>query len=257
MLSKRLIGVITVRGGWAVQSFGYARYLPLGRPEILAENLDRWGADEILVQVIDRSPHRLGPDLELLGRIGRLGLTTPLIYAGGIASPAEAIAAVAAGADRIAIDALLHDDPAAVAALAEPLGAQAVIACLPLRRTPGGTMWHDYRSGRDRALAEVPRNLLRAGVISEAMIVDRDHEGARGGFDPALLDGLDLGAPLIAFGGISEPAQLRDLVGRSAVAAVGIGNFLAYREHEVQRLRAECAGLPLRPPTYEATAQWR
>ena len=50
MIRKRLIGVITVKGGWAVQSFGYARHLPLGRPEILAENLDRWGADEILVQ---------------------------------------------------------------------------------------------------------------------------------------------------------------------------------------------------------------
>ena len=46
MIPKRLIGVVIVKDGWAVQSFGYRRWLPLGRPEVLVENLDRWGADE-------------------------------------------------------------------------------------------------------------------------------------------------------------------------------------------------------------------
>jgi len=54
MVRKRLIGVITVIDNMAVQSFGYNRYLPLGDPGILAENLDRWRADEILVSCIDR-----------------------------------------------------------------------------------------------------------------------------------------------------------------------------------------------------------
>ena len=60
MINKRLAGVITVKDGWAVQSFGFRSYLPLGRPEVLAENLDRWGADEIILQCIDRGD--LGPD---------------------------------------------------------------------------------------------------------------------------------------------------------------------------------------------------
>jgi len=72
MLKKRLIGVITIKNGWAVQSFGYRRYLPLGKPECLVGNLDRWGADEILVQVIDRSEANRGPDFELLERLGAL-----------------------------------------------------------------------------------------------------------------------------------------------------------------------------------------
>ena len=83
MLKKRLIGVVTIKNGWAVQSFGYQRYLPLGKPECLVENLDRWGADEILVHVIDRSVSGEGPDYELLEKFARLGLGTPLIYGGG------------------------------------------------------------------------------------------------------------------------------------------------------------------------------
>ena len=64
MIKKRLIGAVIVKNGWAVQSFGYNKYLPLGRPSILIKNLNRWGADEILVNVIDRSHKNLGPDLD-------------------------------------------------------------------------------------------------------------------------------------------------------------------------------------------------
>ena len=42
MLRKRLLGAVVVRQGWAVQSFGYQRWLPLGKVECLVENLDRW-----------------------------------------------------------------------------------------------------------------------------------------------------------------------------------------------------------------------
>ena len=75
MLNKRLIGVVTVINGLAVQSFGYKRYLPLGKPEIAAKNLDRWGVDEILLQC--RSfDSKLTSDFALLERVGKTGLST-------------------------------------------------------------------------------------------------------------------------------------------------------------------------------------
>ena len=103
MLKKRLIGVVTVKNGWAVQSFGYRKYLPLGKPECLVENFDRWGADEILVQVIDRSLTERGPDFELLEKLGRLGLGTPLIYGGGIRNVEEGMKVIQSGADRLSL----------------------------------------------------------------------------------------------------------------------------------------------------------
>ena len=110
MLRKRLIAVVTVLDGLAVQSFGYQRYLPLGKPECLVENLDRWGVDEIFVQVIDRSARNLGPDLGLLLRLGSLGLETPLIY-GESASCEHAVQVIQLGADRVSIDQILHNSP--------------------------------------------------------------------------------------------------------------------------------------------------
>ena len=254
MIKKRLIGVVTVRNGWAVQSFGYGRYLPLGRPEVLVQNLDRWGADEILLQCIDRSIGKAGPDFALLDRIARLGIATPLVYAGGIASAEQARAAVNIGADRVALDALLHDDLDEVAKVGYQLGAQAVIAALPMAKTEDGPKWLDYRSATHAPLSDAVRNLLENGSVSEALIVDHCHEGMVGGFETALLDcGLSDHVPLIAFGGISDPDLMTSLLKRPQVAAVAVGNFLTYREHAVQAFKEALFSVPVRAAHYNRT----
>jgi cyclase len=254
MLKKRLIGVVTVKNGWAVQSFGYGRYLPLGKPECLVENLDRWGADEILVQVIDRSAKNLGPDFELLARLGAMGLETPLIYAGGIRSVEDGVKLVQSGADRVVVDALLHEDLLPVRGLSEQLGAQALIASLPLSLEGSSLAWLDYRSRKSSPLAEDVLDLMRSGVISEVLISDWRHEGMPGGFEHKLVEQFPLkDVPIIAFGGISEQAQMRKLMQSTGVAAVAVGNFLSYREHAIQQYKEVLTGMPVRLATYETT----
>lgn len=250
MTPKRLIGVVTVKDGWAVQSFGYRRWLPLGRPEVLVENLDRWGADEILLQCVDRGDQ--GPDFALLERLCACGLSTPLIYQGGIRSVADAVRVVQSGAERVAVDRLLRLAPQEVARMAEPLGAQAVIAALPMTCSDDGTLdWYDYRSGTCAPLSAEVAALLRDGRVSEALLIDWQHEGQRAGFDTRLLERFPVpDARLIAFGGLSEPAQLRAALERPAVVAAAVGNFLSWREHAVQALKRELLGLPMRGPTW-------
>jgi cyclase len=254
VLKKRLIGVVTVKDGLAVQSFGYSRYLPLGRPEILVENLDRWCADEIFVQCIDRSARGLGPDLALLERISRLGLSTPLIYAGGIRNAEDGIAAVKAAADRICVDALLHDNFSEVRRLGEKLGAQAIISALPLSLEDRELNWFDYRCGSLKPLSIELLEGFKTGVLSEALVVDWKHEGYSGKFDSRLLAAFPLDSvPLIAFGGLSEVWQLRAVLESPRAVAAAVGNFLSYGEHSLQRYKQELAGIPMRPATFGRT----
>ncbi len=254
MIKKRLVGVVTVRGGWAVQSFGYGRYLPLGRPEVLVQNLDRWGADEIMLQCIDRSGGDIGPDFDLLDRVARLGIATPLIYSGGIRNANDARASVNIGADRVCVDALLHDNPDAVAQMGYLLGAQAVIAALPLSVVDGAVLWRDYRIGRDAPLSPEVIALLNEGAVSEALLIDHAHEGHPGAFDPAILDcGLADNVPLIAFGGISDTQAMKGLLKRDAIVAIAVGNFLSYREHAVQAYKEALFDVPVRPAHYNRT----
>ena len=64
MLKKRLAAVLILRSGWVVQSFGFSRHLPVGRPAIDVEYLNRWGADEIICLDMTASPQGRGPDFE-------------------------------------------------------------------------------------------------------------------------------------------------------------------------------------------------
>lgn len=253
MLKKRLVGVVTVKNGWAVQSFGYRRYLPLGKPECLVENLDRWGADEILVQVVDRSMTDSGPDFELLERLGKLGLETPLIYAGGIRSVSDGVKLIQLGADRIVVDTLLHVDLLTIKELSERLGAQAIIASLPLSWQGNGLLWFDYRSQISTSISAEVLELILSGIVSEVMISDWEHEGMPGGFEQKLVEEFPLkNVPIIAFGGLSKSEQISVLLQSTSVAAVAIGNFLSYSEHAIQVYKEALTNMPIRPAAYES-----
>ncbi len=251
VLKKRLIGMVTIKNSWAVQSFGYGRYLPLGKPECLVENLDRWGADEILVQVIDRSAVGYGPDFELLGKLARLGLGTPLIYGGGIRTIEDGIQVIQSGADRLTVDALLHDDLPVVMELSGRLGAQALIASIPMALGPHGPEWLDHRCQTAVPLGEGLAEAIEQGVVSEVLLTDWKHEGTPHGFDDALIDQFPFKKlPLIAFGGISSAEQMQNLLARSNVAAIAIGNFLNYREHAIQQFKRDLTRAAVRSATY-------
>jgi cyclase len=254
MLKKRLVGVVTVKDGWAVQSFGYHRYLPLGKPECLVENLDRWGADEILVQVIDRSKNGFEPDFKLLEKLGKLGLETPLIYAGGVRSIADGVKLIQLGADRIVVDALLHNNLKVVRNLSERLGAQALIGSLPLSCKGNKIKWLNYRSKTSTQISNEVLDLIQSGLISEVLISDWEHEGMPSGFEQKLVEKFPLkDVSIIAFGGISKPEQMRALLEYSEVVSVAVGNFLSYREHAIQRYKEALTSMPLRLATYKSS----
>lgn len=249
MLKKRIIGVITVRQGLAVQSFGYKNYLPLGKPEILAENLDRWGVDEILLQCINCSIDQCGPDFELIERLGNIGLSTPIIYAGGIQNPEQGIKAIKLGADRICVDALLNANPRNVAEISNRLGAQAIIAAFPLILQKTKILWADYQSGKAKIVEDDIFEIFNQKLVSEILLIDKDNEGYKSSFNMNLIEQFPIkDTPLIAFGGLSETIQIKKALKFENVVAVAIGNFLNYQEHSVRNIKMQIQDVPLRMP---------
>ena len=252
MLKKRLIGVVTVKNGWAVQSFGYSKYLPLGKLECLIENLDRWGADEILVQVIDCSINKKGPDFALLDKLANLGLKTPLIYCGGIRSVSDAVRLIQSGADRIVVDSLLRDSADTVEKISLNLGAQAVIASLPLS-DGDGLIWYDYRNRKSSYLTSALYDLIESDLVSELMVIDWKNEGFSSSFDEKVLNQLPFkNLPLILFGGLNNINQMRSLLDLQNISAIALGNFFSYKEHSVQIYKKQLNSVQMRPAIYDS-----
>jgi cyclase len=176
-----------------------------------------------------------------------------LIYGGGIRTIEEGVQVIQSGADRLTLDAVLHDNLNVVRGLSEHLGAQAVIAAMPMSLGSKGLEWFDYRTKTSAAIGEALTDVIETGVVSEVLLTDWQHEGKALGFDGTLSDQFPCKrAPLIAFGGISNAEQMSGLVARPNVAAIAVGNFLGYREHAIQQFKEQMASAALRPPTYAA-----
>lgn len=250
MVKKRIIGVITVKDKLAVQSFGYKRYLPLGNPICLAENLDRWGVDEILVQVIDRSSNNLGPDFELLSNLGKSCLSVPVIYGGGIFKKSDAVKVIHSCADRITLDSVLHQQPNVTRDIADTLGSQAIIAALPVSRTSSGISWYHYGDQKEMMFSDELNKLFDERVISEALIIDWVHEGFANKFNHKILYDIPFSVPYILFGGISDVDQMKNLLSNENISAVAIGNFLNYKEHSIHKIKQSIGGNYLRPAQF-------
>jgi imidazole glycerol-phosphate synthase subunit HisF len=252
MLKKRLVSVVTIRRGLVVQSFGYKNYLPIGKPEVVVENLDRWGADEILLQCIDRSKGTFsGPDFLTLENISKIGISTPLIYAGGIRHAEDAVKAVALGADRVMVDALLWESPKSVEELSYKIGSQAIIANFPLRCEFDTLIWKNHRNMNEVSLTKTILEGLPLEHISELMLTDFINEGIRDSFDSKIARLFPIqDKPLILFGGISELQQYRELLAPSNIVALCVGNFLNYKEHAIQKIRQGLVDSPIRSAHY-------
>lgn len=247
MLKKRIIGMIIVKDGWAVQSFAYGNYLPLGRPETLAKNLDRWGADEIGILCIDRSLKKIGPDFELLRSICSLNLTTPISYGGGIRDSDDAKRAVEMGCERIILESAYLNDPDGLNTIADTIGKQALIASIPLSFKNGTLSRYSYSSGENVELKIGDVQNVIDSVFSELLIIDKSAEGSCGAFNPSILEEFrGLGASLIAFGGVFGTELISRVLAEPDVSAVAVGNFLNYSEQTIYKIKNHVGGSMLR-----------
>ena len=246
---KRLIGVITVKNNWAIQSFSYNRYLPIGRPLVLMQNLDRWGVDEILIKCIDRAYS--GPHLDLLAEIEQVGITTPIIYGGGINSESDAVNAINAGADRVVIDAGWVACPEEVSKIYQSIGAQAVMASIPVGIKNRTILHYDYINRCEGSLPPALLAAIDSGTVSEVIVTDWCAEGTETHFNLDLLKYFPTNFPqLIAFGGLSNPDIAVRAIKHPNCVAVAIGNYLNYREHAVQSYKTTMKNHGVRQPQF-------
>ncbi len=251
MLKKRLSAVVTVQNDLAVQSFEYKKYLPIGDPCIVVENLNRWGADEIIILDINRSRFDLGPNINLLRKLSSSKLSTPLIYGGGIGCYKQAVLAIKQGADRIIVDSLVHHDLKAISDISKTLGAQAIIPSMPVKNSPkAGLLLYDYqnRTYSDRDPIELITEMTP--FCSEFLIIDHVSEGYTGRFNREILNAIKVEQKLIVYGGLPLCKNLRSIFQHKSISSVALGNPLYYKEHQIQRVREQNESVSLRTPNY-------
>lgn len=251
MLKKRVIGVVLVKDGVAVQSIGFRRYLPIGKPHVAIEYLDRWGIDEIVVLHV----HAAGPaDAQTVAGYARR-CRVPLAVGGGIRDAGAVKRVIQAGADKAVLNTAAITHPGLITEAASLFGEQCVVVSIDAKRRSGGMHEAFVECGR-RGTGLSPAELAaRAASLGAGEILANsiDRDGIKQGYDLELLRAVAaaVSIPVIACGGAGHPEHMRAALA-CGTAAVAAGNFFHFVEHSVILVKRQLAqaGEPVRIDSY-------
>lgn len=245
MVLPRLIAVLTLaQGGIVIQPVRFKLQNPIHSDARHAvEAFEGWEADELILLDVSREPQRNLP--EIIERVTETCFI-PTTCGGWITDMEYADHLVRAGADKITVNTVLHDDPDFITELADTFGRQAVVVSIDVKDGEAVVDRGRRRTGVSALSAALRASSLGAGEI---LLNDVDHDGARKGYNLPLLkevcEAVDI--PVIAFGGAFRWGHLIEgvEVGASAVAAA---NVFHYTEGAIRKAKAfmRDAGIEMR-----------
>ncbi len=241
MLKRRLIGVIIVIDGTAVQSIAFNRYLPIGRPNIVAKFLNRWGIDEILLLDISASRNKLAPNLSLVESVAK-ECFVPLCYGGSIKTREEMSDVFNSGADKICLNNVLWTNPKLVSIGAEYFGQQAIVVSIDTKKnlSNGQYMACNYIDRNRTAQLDFFLESIIKFNPGEVFINSIDRDGSQMGFDIDLIKYVSAHTtlPIISCGGAGSNEHFLQAFKNTNVSALAAGNFFNFTEHSVSVLKA-------------------
>jgi cyclase len=219
MAGTRVIPVLLRHGNGLVKTRRFAPWKYVGDPVNAVRIFNEKEVDEIIL--IDISTSANGPDFAGIERIAGEAFT-PVAYGGGVRSVEDVRRLLAGGVEKVALNTILHDDPAVLERAAAAFGSQSLIASIDVRRTDDD--WRVFtRAGRaDIGIGpvEAARRAAASGA-GEILLTAIDREGTRSGYDLGLIEAVTAAVdiPVIANGGAGSLADLVQAAAHGAAAA--------------------------------------
>ena len=240
MLAKRIIACLDVRDGCVVKGVQFEGLASAGDPAALARRYNAEGIDELVIlDVTATLEKRRALDATL--RAVSAELFIPLAVGGGIRSEGDAAAAIAAGADKIALNSAALGDPALITQLAARYGSQAVVVAIDAKLEAGSYAVFS-RSGStrtSRGAVEWAREAADRGA-GEILLTSIDRDGTRAGFDCELTAAVSTAVPIpvIASGGAGTFDHFFDVFTAGRADAALAASVFHFSEHAVSELKS-------------------
>lgn len=203
----------------------------LGRPEEFARRYSETGADELLYMDVVATLYGRNSLLDLVSRTSS-EIFVPLTVGGGLRTLEDMRAALAAGADKVAINTAAVKRPELIREAAIRFGSSAVVVSIETKRRPDGQSEAYTDNGRERTGREVVAWAAQAAELGagEILLTSVDREGTGRGFDVELVRRVAQAVtiPVIASGGGGRCEQVADVIEQGFADAVAVAAMVHY-----------------------------
>ncbi|MTD94669.1 imidazole glycerol phosphate synthase subunit HisF [Hyphomicrobium sp. xq] len=237
---QRLIARLDVKNGIVIKGIHLEGQRRIGAPVELAANYYAQGVDEVLF---------MDSVASLYGRSNLFDTITeackqvfvPITIGGGLRSVEDVELALAAGADKVAVNSALVRTPELATQIATLYGRQCLVASIEAKRVASG--WEAYISnGREptgRDVLDWVRELERRGA-GEILLTSVDQEGTQRGFDIELCEAVEKAVriPIVASGGAGKVRHLSQLDQTVHLQGIAIASLLHYGKATVAELKS-------------------
>ncbi|MFA4870256.1 MAG: imidazole glycerol phosphate synthase cyclase subunit [Pedobacter sp.] len=235
MLKKRVAASLVVKDGIVVQSIGFKKYLPVGKPTIAIEFLNKWGIDEIILVDISATKNHQEPDF-LMIKNAALKCHVPLTIGGGIKTIDQIRELMHCGADKISLNQSALLNRKLISGAANVFGDQCVVISIDALKTDKGYQVFDYvnQKALDLSIVEFTKEVQDLGA-GEILINSVNRDGSYLGYDLDLIDSVCevANVPVICCGGAKNANDFIKVFNETNVSAACAANFFHFTEHSV------------------------
>lgn len=235
-MKSRIIGVINILNGVAVQSLNFKKFLPIGNPKIAIEYLYSWGIDEIVLLNISRNKESLKSVPKLLKNC-----FVPISIGGGIGSIKDVDFLIKNGADKVLINTNLINNNKLPKEISKKYGKQSLIISIDVKK-----LNKDYivftNSGKKNTKKKLEEIVILAenSGAGEILINSIDRDGSKKGFDLKLIQIAKkyTNIPINICGGAGKVSDFSDAL-KCNPSGICAANFFHFKEQRVRILKNE------------------
>jgi imidazole glycerol-phosphate synthase subunit HisF len=235
MLKKRIAACLPVYNGVVVQSIQFSKFLPVGKPAIALEFLNKWGIDEIILLDITSRKNSAPLNFEMIKEASKK-CHVPLTVGGGINSLTDVEQLMHCGADKVSLNRALFDNPKLITSIAKAYGDQCAVVSIDSIKSDKQYKVYNYlgRSVINMTPAEAALKATELGA-GEIFINSVNKDGTYQGYDIELVNSIcdAVHVPVSAAGGAKNADDMLKLIQQTNVSAACAGNFFHFSEHSV------------------------
>ncbi len=231
-MTIRIIPRLDIKGPNLVKGIHLEGLRILGKPELFARYYYEQGADELLYMDVVASLYGRTSLLPIIERTAR-EIFVPLTVGGGLRSIDDIRSALAAGADKVALNTAALANPDLIRQASRRFGSSTIVISIEAKQQANGSYEAYTDNGRERSGVDAYQWALRATELGagEILLTSVDCEGTGKGFELSLLERIATAVPIpvIAAGGAGSHAHIQAAVLQGKADALAIASMLHYR----------------------------
>ena len=253
-MNIRLIARLDIKGPNLIKGIHLEGLRVVGDTQEYARRYYEAGADELVYMDIVASLYGRNNLTEIVKRAAQ-DIFIPMTVGGGVRSVDDAKQLLRAGADKIAVNTAAIARPELITGISRRFGSQCMVLSIEAKQV-GENKWEAYTdNGRERTGVDVVEWAIKGCELGagEILLTSVDREGARKGFDVALVRAVATAVPIpvIASGGMGTTEHLVEVIKIGEADAVAMADVLHYNRISMSQIReaAIAAHIPVRHPS--------